>query len=229
MAGTRVRAGTCAYCAQHAPLLEDEHVFPESWHPTTTPLDVEKITVPSCTPCNRAYGRVEERLQRQWIQCIDTSNPAAHGIWERVERSMDPKRGRNDRDRRVRSGTREKLRRSVRRVPVASDGLFPGMGARDAQWAQLPSGLVALSAKAIFVDGNNVASFTAKLVRGFHFYMHSAPLPTDVMVRTYAARQDTWPVLLAQVRTMTTRGTPRGFCSGAAKRRTIRSSRSGTS
>jgi hypothetical protein len=211
MARTRGRPGTCAYCNAHATSLEDEHVFPESWYPSTTPADAARIKVPSCSRCNRAYGRVEERLQRQWAACVDTTNPAADGVWDRVLRSLGPEHGRDPRDARVRAGNRRKLKGAIRPVPVSAPGLFPGFHAVEASWALQPSGVLALSAEAVEIDGKDVAAFTEKLVRGLHFRSHDAPLPANVVVKTYVVHHDTWPELLQQVRAMTPQGVPPGF------------------
>lgn len=211
MTRTRGRRGTCAYCGELSDSLEDEHVFPESWYPSSTPADAERIKVPSCSKCNRDLGRLEERLQRQWATCIDATHPAAVGIWERVIRSMRPELGRDERDARVRAGTRAKLKKAIRTVPIAAAGSFPGFGALEATWSSQPSGLVALSADAVMIDSKDVEAFTAKLVRGLHFLAHGAPIPADVTLNTYVVREDAWPELLEKVSTMTPRGVPPGF------------------
>lgn len=211
MPRTRGRPGTCTYCRAQVASLEDEHVFPDSWYPTTTPADAERIKVPSCSKCNRDYGRTEERLQRQWAACVDATKPAALGIWDRVHRSLRAEYGRDPRDARVRAGNREKMQRAIRPVPVTANGLFPGFRAIEASWSSQPSGLVALSAEAVEIDPNDVAAFTEKLVRGLHFRLHDAPVPADVTVSTYVVNEGAWPELLEKMRAMTPRGVPPGF------------------
>jgi hypothetical protein len=211
MSHLQARPTACAYCRIESERFEDEHVFPESWYPTTTPTGAAKIKVPSCSTCNRNYGRLEERLQRQWAVCIDTTNPAACGVWDRVQRSLRPEDGRNERDARIRAGNRDKLKRSVQTFPAGSAGQFPGFGAIEARWTQQPSGLHVLAADAVKIDAKDVASFTEKLVRGLYYHIHEAPLPDDVAVNTYVVAEDAWPALLKQVRAMTPQGVPPGF------------------
>jgi hypothetical protein len=101
--------------------------------------------------------------------------------------------------------------RSVRPVPVNASGLFPGFRALEAKWALQSSGLLALSADAVDIDGRDVARFTEKLVRGLHFRMHDGPLPSEVAVKTYVVHQAAWPELRERLRTMTPQGVPPGF------------------
>ncbi|MEO8906078.1 MAG: hypothetical protein ABI627_31530 [Polyangiaceae bacterium] len=211
MTRSDARPSVCAYCRVESDRLEDEHVFPESWYPNTTPTGVAKIKVPSCSECNRNYGRTEERLQRQLAVCIDVANPAAQGVWDRVRRSLRPQDGRNARDARIRAGNRDKLMRSVHAAPVGSAGQLPGFGAIEGRLTPEPSGLLTLAADAVKIAAADVASFTEKLVRGLHYCVHEAPLPTDVEVRTYVVSEDEWPALLERTRAMTAQGVPPGF------------------
>jgi hypothetical protein len=211
MSSPQTRPAACAYCRVESERFEDEHVFPESWYPSTTPSGTAKLKVPSCSTCNRNYGRLEERLQRQWAVCIDTTNPAAHGVWDRVQRSLRPEDGRNERDARIRAGNRDKLKRSIQSFPAGSAGQFPGFGAIEARWTQQPSGLHALAADAVKIDAKDVASFTEKLVRGLHYLIYDAPLPADVTLRTYVVTKDAWPALLERLHGMTPQGVPPGF------------------
>lgn len=207
----RGRPGICAYCRQQTHALEDEHVFPESWYPLDTPSDVARITVPSCTPCNRNYGRLEERLQRQWGACIETSHPAARGVWERASKSLEPERGRNERDTRIRAGNREKLKRSILSVHVETRGVFPGFRPREPSLVPDSSGGGMLMADAMRIDRKDVETFTAKLVRGLHYSVLGHPLPEDVKIRTYVVREEVWPELIDKLSRMTPHGIPPGF------------------
>src|SRR4051812_38706332 len=49
----------CAYCGS-APAVDDEHVFPRSWYPDTTPSTVKRVTVPACRSCNVRFKAIEE-------------------------------------------------------------------------------------------------------------------------------------------------------------------------
>ena len=211
MAGRRTTSGPCAYCGEHCDSLEQEHVFPASWHPTTTPAHHPRIKVPSCSDCNRAFGRIEERLQRQWALCIDVSFPEALGIWDRVRHSFDPGRSRTPRDARMRTAAREKTKRSVRCIGVSAQGRFPGMGALNARWMRQESGLYGLASDAVIIDASDVSAFTKKLVRGLHYATFNEPLRNSVPIETFVVGEEAWPAVRAQLDRMTPRGTPPGF------------------
>jgi hypothetical protein len=207
----RPRAGQCCYCLEFSAAREREHVFPASWYPSTTPEGAERIKVPSCSRCNREMGVIEERLLRSWALCIDSTDPAAIGVSDGVHKSMDAARGRDAFDTRVRAGTKAKLKRSIRPVAVSASGAFPGSRAVGARWMQLPSGLVALAAPALDIDGKDVAAFTRKLVRGLHFYLDGAAIPADRPIKTYTVSEGGWPEIAARIATMNPRGVPPGF------------------
>jgi len=191
------RTGTCVYCQRHTAALEDEHVFPDSWYPTTTPTGTPRIKVPSCPECNREFGRVEERLQRVWAMCIDVADPASKGVYERVSRSLSARHGRNAKDARIRAGTRRKMIQSIAHRPIAARGVFPGFESRGGVWVQQPSGLVALSSRAIPIAASDVEAFTKKLVLGLHFHVSGNPLPENCEVRTYLAKPKSSPLEVA--------------------------------
>jgi hypothetical protein len=179
----RRRGGSCVYCLQTFPALEDEHVFPDSWYPDGTSPTLARYKVPACKSCNRGYGKVEERLLRGWTMCIDASHPAAAGILPRVLRSMTPAKGRSARDARRRDQTRRKVERSVRIVPASTAKvLAPEGGPRG--WTLLPSGLITLNGPAVPIQYSDVHTFVKKLIRGLYFVGTRGPLPLDVEIGT---------------------------------------------
>ena len=52
--------GKCVHCLADPVRRNWDHVFPESWYPDALPENIEKWQIPSCTPCNSTYGRIED-------------------------------------------------------------------------------------------------------------------------------------------------------------------------
>lgn len=99
----------CIHCLNADEKWDWDHVMPVSWYPKTTPANLEKWKVPSCVPCNKRYGRIEETLLLRFSAALDPSSPAALGVADGPMRSMDPTKGRSDRDRRARAARKEKF------------------------------------------------------------------------------------------------------------------------
>jgi hypothetical protein len=211
MARTRGRPGICAYCGEHAAALEDEHVFPNSWYPSSTPTGAARIKVPSCPKCNRDAGQLEERLQRSWAACIDLNNPAAIGIWDRVHRSLRAEDAHNERDAKARAGNRKKLLAAIQPIPIEQEGRFPGFAAQDPSFMLQSSGSVVVAANAISIEARHVASITEKFVRGLHFATHGSPVPTSVKIDTYVVHERAWSEMLNSLESSTPQGVPPGF------------------
>ena len=75
-----------------------DHVFPRSWYPESTPPDLEKWQIPTCSPCNHKFGRIEEDLLMRMGMCLDDDALASLGIGRKIVRALDPSRGRDERD-----------------------------------------------------------------------------------------------------------------------------------
>lgn len=202
----------CSYCGLPTQNAEEEHVFPRSWYPEASP-PVKRPTVPSCTACNRDYGRLEERLQRHWALCLDPNDPAVRGVPQRVWRSLDPTRGRNLEDAAVRRENRARLNRSVRIMSGQERGAFPGLTGRRDQWRRANSALYVRGAPALMLPVSDVVAFTRKLVRGLYVYDHGARLPPDFNIQTFVIGEEAWRTELVRIAQwgIERRGVPPGF------------------
>src|SRR5262245_44224333 len=105
--------GVCVHCCKTVDDRNKDHVFPKAWYPETTPPGIERWTVDSCFPCNRAHGRNEEGLLLRIGICLSPGDIASAGIAEKALRSIQPEYATNDRDRRARAALREKLRKEM--------------------------------------------------------------------------------------------------------------------
>ncbi len=76
----------CIHCLNYFEELTEDHIPPYSWYPNSTPLNLEKWTVPSCEACNKKLGAIEEELFDRLSVCLDENDPAAFGL------AMQPKK-----------------------------------------------------------------------------------------------------------------------------------------
>ncbi len=151
----------CVHCQVH-PADTEDHWFPKSWYPSSTPVDLEKFTFPSCWQCNQRCGQVEDRLHSRLALALDPLAGPALGVADSARRSMTPKRGRNERDRRARLAHRAHLmRESFSAESVPAHSILPGLG---------PAGNVPLGQQvAILVSAADLQAFAEKLVRGLTY------------------------------------------------------------
>jgi hypothetical protein len=80
----------CIYCLKFFPRLTKDHVLPASWFPSSTPENLEKWSVPSCTRCNNRLGAIEEDLFTRLALCIDEKKRGAFGIQEKMVKRIFP-------------------------------------------------------------------------------------------------------------------------------------------
>lgn len=73
----------CIHCLEYFNELTKDHIFPSSWYPDSTPLNLEKWTVPSCAECNRELGKAEEKLFNRLSICLDENDIASLGLSKR--------------------------------------------------------------------------------------------------------------------------------------------------
>jgi hypothetical protein len=100
--------GRCVHCLEYVKKPTSDHVFPKSWYPESTPDNLEKWQIPSCSQCNNEYGRLEERLFIKLAACLDNQALESLGVGNRLLRTLDPSRGRDAKD----TSIREKMARS---------------------------------------------------------------------------------------------------------------------
>src|SRR5437899_2162775 len=94
--------GKCVHCLKDVEERNFDHVFPESWYPDSTPPNLEKWQIPSCIPCNRDYGKLEQDFLLKVGLCLDPFDPASASIVQKSLRSLKPAAARTARDARHR-------------------------------------------------------------------------------------------------------------------------------
>ena len=74
----------CVHCLNRFDELTKDHVFPESWYPDSTPLNMEKWVVPSCLDCNNKLGSIEDELYKKFAICMTSGDIASSGVSKKV-------------------------------------------------------------------------------------------------------------------------------------------------
>jgi hypothetical protein len=140
-----------------------DHVFPASWYPDSTPPDLEKWQIPSCIPCNTAYGRLEQDFMLKVGLCLDPYDPASASIVQKALRSLKPAEARSPRDAEHRRRKRQKiLAGALKGDRIPDHGHYPRLEDR---WKDIPGERVAILIPKEYFD-----RMTEKIVRGI-FYL----------------------------------------------------------
>lgn len=155
--------GKCVHCLKDPVKRNWDHVFPESWYPDSSPDNVYKWQIPSCIPCNDELGRIENEFLRYVGLSLSAESPASRSVVQKVLRSLNPTKGKNERDRNVRASLRRRVLAEVLvGDAIPKTGVYPGLGKR---W-EGPSEQDA----AVLVPAESFSRLTEKIVRGI-FYL----------------------------------------------------------
>ena len=74
----------CVHCLKDIDEMTDDHLFPVSWYPKSTPENLAKWKFPSCKECNSNLGKIEEDLLWRLGLTIDPADARSSGIAEKV-------------------------------------------------------------------------------------------------------------------------------------------------
>jgi hypothetical protein len=155
----RPRPGPCIYCQTHFEELTWDHVFPVSWYPDSTPLDVEKWKVPCCQPCNASHDKNESNLLVRLGICLDPAAQASEGITAKILRAVSPRHGRNPNDSAARAAKGKKIRaEALQGEAIPKSAVFPGFEKTDDWGTEEPV--------AVRISAAGLKQLTDKIVRG---------------------------------------------------------------
>ena len=141
MAKKKTKPGRCVHCLRITGVTEDDHVFPDSWYPDSTPTTVQRWTAPSCPRCNREHGRLENDLFIRLSMCVDSKKMAAAGLAAKAMRAMGfDTEGLSESEQRHREAVRQKIKSEIvsRESLAGKPGKIPGLGPPDdteSQWS----------------------------------------------------------------------------------------------
>ncbi len=88
----------CVHCLGYFNDLTEDHIFPESWYPDSTPQNVEKWTSPACFSCNNKLGKIEEETYKKLALSLSGNDTATSGVSEKVSRLYNPSLAKDERD-----------------------------------------------------------------------------------------------------------------------------------
>ena len=163
--------------------MDDDHVFPKSWYPSTTDLALEKWTVPSCISCNKNHGKNEEDLLIRLCLCLDRTDPNCAGIVEKGLRAINPSFARNERDRTHRLGKLQKIMREI----LVGDAI-PDHGAHP-DFTEFP-GIPRQNQVAIQISEASIKKLGEKIIRGIYYLMHNLYIESPYKVKIYTENEE---------------------------------------
>ena len=164
----RPKPGRCVHCLRHSDDLDWDHVFPRAWYPDNTPPNEGKWKIPSCVPCNRAYGRLEQDFLVRVGLCLDPNDPASRSVAEKAMRSIQESSATSERDRNARAAKRQDILADLMRgAEIPREATYPGMGEK---WNRPLDEQLAIT-----IPGEYVQRMTEKIIRGI-FYLEDQKL-----------------------------------------------------
>lgn len=163
----RLSSEICIYC-RSASATEEEHVFPDSWYPDTTPPSLARLKVPSCGRCNDEWEKVERRLGLELAMAVTPGTPEVAGVVERLNRSWQPAQAKRDKDREHRTARLQSVARAMKWAPPT-----PG---KPQVTVRTPAGLLLRASPARLIDAPLRRLMAEKLIRGLHYAETRTPL-----------------------------------------------------
>jgi hypothetical protein len=183
MAKKKLGPGKCVHCLKDVEERNSDHVFPESWYPDSTPPNLEKWQVPSCIPCNMAYGKLEQDFMLKVGLCLDPYDPASASIVQKALRSLKPAEARSERDAQHRHRKRAKiLAEALEGDRIPDHGHYPGL---DDRWKDIPS-----DRTAILIPKQSFERITEKIVRGIVYIEEKRFIEPPCVIDFYALPED---------------------------------------
>jgi hypothetical protein len=170
----------CTYCAELVPNGEPvdwEHVLPKSFYSSTPlPKNFEKPQVPSCQPCNRRLGALEDRVRLRLGSALPADgSPARKGIFaatvKSIRQTMPGSLGltkQQQKSNKAKMRTAEALRYALTVVAPSEVGKPSVLGGPFTPPLVIENrGVAAFGHPAIEIDPEDTIAFGQKLVRGF--------------------------------------------------------------
>lgn len=173
--------GKCVHCLKDFESLTWDHVLPESWYPEGA-NEKEKWQVPSCEPCNKRLGKIEENLLIKLGLCLDPGDLKSLGIPDRVLRALNPSFGKNERDQKHRLAKRKKV---IKEVNVFQDlpqlGIFPNFGPLpDQDYQEYP---------VVILEEDEINQFAEKIVRGIAYISNHSFIDECYEIKPYVVEE----------------------------------------
>lgn len=173
------KPGKCVHCLSDPVERNWDHVFPASWYPDSTPQGLYKWQMPSCIPCNTAFGKMEEDFLRRIALCLDPDDPVTKSIVEKAMRGMKPDDAKSSRDAAIRTAVgRRILSQAIEGDEIPNTGIYPGMGEK---WNRPRA-----EQTAIMIPAQSFRKITEKIVRGVFFIEDNKFIEPPYVISFYA-------------------------------------------
>lgn len=167
------KQGRCVHCLGWFSYLTDDHVFPKSWYPDTTPEEMPKWKVPSCKSCNSSLGKIEEDLMLRLGLCVNRKSARASGISEKVLRALDTDAADGKRDKYYRQKTREKILKEMISLPEIPIGILPNFG---------PKNNFSKTHRGIKIPERELKDLGEKIIRGHQYVIEKKYVENDYLI-----------------------------------------------
>lgn len=176
--------GKCVHCLKDPVERDWDHLFPESWYPASSPENQYKWQVPSCVPCNRALGKIEDDLLRRIGLCLDPDAPASSSIVLKALRAHTRAAGKDERDRNIRAALGKRvLDEALGAAAAPEHAVYPGMGER---WARPREDQLAVR-----ISSDGFHSLTEKIVRGIFYVVDQKFIEPPYVVESFPLNPST--------------------------------------
>lgn len=181
----------CVYCLKQITDFTWDHIFPKGWYPYTTPQNIEKWKVPSCSKCNNMYSRIEGELLIKFGLCIDPDNPRGAGIPHKALRALNPQYAKSRKDARIRRNKFKKILKEARYgKDVPEKGIYPNFEYKGADGKEK----IGLSVKR-----SHLEKFTEKIVRGITYLQDKKYIDAPYSIEFYKYNKDRVGYLLEHI------------------------------
>jgi hypothetical protein len=183
MAKKKPKPGKCVHCLNIFEDLTWDHVFPAAWYPATTEPNQYKWQVPSCLDCNGKYGALENDLLTRLSICLEPSDPACAGIFEKGMRAIDPKSAKNEKDKKSRQAKREKILRELWvGEAIPQKHFYPGFG--------LYEHLPVQDRVSVSISADSVNRLAEKIVRGIFYIEDHLFIEPPYCIESYVLSEE---------------------------------------
>ncbi len=171
--------GKCVHCLSDPVERNWDHVFPEAWYPDTTPPNLSKWQIPSCIPCNRSLGEIENDLLIRIAFCLDPNAPESQSIVHKALRALRPKEGKTERDRNARAALAKRMSAEFcEGKAIPKDAIYPTLVEK---WGRPLEEQVAVR-----IPAESLRKVTEKIVRGIFFLEDKKFIELPYCVQFYA-------------------------------------------
>lgn len=179
----KFRPGRCVYCLEEFDELTSDHIIPESWYPISKPQGVELPQAPACKGCNAEFGELERNLRERLGFAVDPWVEGGEGIGDKSLRSIDPAKGKTEKDRAVRVRNQEVFVQNTEYIrEPGSTRVLPNIGRIE------PDEHGIYHASKVPVTPLNKA--IRKWVRGFAWYCEGKYLGKEYVVQAKTIGED---------------------------------------